>query len=69
MFTHPAITQALASERRRDLIAQADTYRLARAARSSTPSRPGLFRIGRRVNLARPAKRAAAATAAKFGHC
>jgi hypothetical protein len=66
MFTHPAITEALASQRRRDLITQADAYRLARTARNSTSSRPGLFRIGRRVGLARSAKRAVTATAAAF---
>ena len=34
MSLHPCITVALAEQHRRDLIARADTYRLARAARS-----------------------------------
>jgi hypothetical protein len=42
MFTHPAITAALADQRRRDLITQAGTYRLARAARQIRPRRPVL---------------------------
>jgi hypothetical protein len=40
MFTHPAITAAIADQHRRDLITQADTYRLARAARQGRPRRP-----------------------------
>jgi hypothetical protein len=67
MFTHPAITEALASQRRRDLITQADAYRLARAARGSGPARPGLFRWARRpASLAQPASRAVTASAAVF---
>jgi hypothetical protein len=67
MFTHPAITEALASEHRRDLITQADAYRLARAARGGNPTRPGLFRMVRRpASLAQPARRAVAASAAVF---
>ncbi len=41
MSTYPAITAALADQHRRDLIAQASAYRLARAARDSQPARPG----------------------------
>jgi len=67
MFTHPAITEAIASQRRRDLIAQADAYRLARTARNSRPTRPGRFRMGRRpAGLAQPADRAVTAAAAVF---
>ena len=39
-FTHPAITTAIADQHRRDLITQASTYRLARAARQGRPRRP-----------------------------
>lgn len=63
MFTHPAITEALASQHRRDLITQAEGYRLARAARSTRTARPGLFGLAR---LAQPAKRAVTAAAAVF---
>jgi hypothetical protein len=67
MFTHPVITEALASQHRRDLMAQADAYRLVRAARGGTPNGPGSSRKTRRpVNLARPAKRAVTAAAAVF---
>jgi hypothetical protein len=40
MFTHLAITTAVAKQHRRDLIAQADDYRLARAARQGRPPPP-----------------------------
>jgi hypothetical protein len=39
MFMHPAITTAIADQHRRDLIAQASTDRLARAARQERPRR------------------------------
>jgi hypothetical protein len=38
MFPHPYITAKVAEERRRDLIAHADAYRLARAAREGRPA-------------------------------
>jgi len=67
MFTHPTITEAIASQRRRDLIAQADAYRLARVARSTRPARPGRFPRARRpASLAQPARRAVTAAAAVF---
>jgi hypothetical protein len=40
MFSHPAITAAVADQHHRDLIAQADAYRLARAARQGSSGRP-----------------------------
>jgi len=49
MFTHPAIAAALADEHRRDLTAQAATYRLARAVRNGQPTRPGRSAQPRRV--------------------
>ena len=39
MFMHPAITTAIADQHRRDLIAQADAYRLARTARDGRTRR------------------------------
>jgi hypothetical protein len=48
MSSYPALTAAVADQHRRDLITQADAYRLARAARagsgggSSLPRRPAL---------------------------
>lgn len=67
MFTHPAITEALASQRRRDLIAQAEAYRLARAARVGSPARSARFRrAGRPAGLAQPARRAVTTAAAVF---
>jgi hypothetical protein len=38
---HPHISAALAEQHRNDLIAQADAYRQARAARDGQPRRPG----------------------------
>jgi hypothetical protein len=38
MSMHPTITAALAEERRRDLTARAEAYRIARAARTSPPA-------------------------------
>jgi hypothetical protein len=58
MFTNPDITAAVAAERRRDLLARADAYRLARAtARRPPDSRspaiaPRLARIIRRTATA-----------------
>jgi hypothetical protein len=49
MFTYPAITAALADEHRRDLTAQAATYRLARAVRNGQPTRPGRSAQPRRI--------------------
>jgi hypothetical protein len=64
MFTRPAIAEAPASQRRRDLNHPGRACRLARAARNSTPSRPSLLRIGRRpVSLGQPTKRTATAAA------
>lgn len=40
MSSHPSITAAAADQHRRDLIAQADAYRLARAARQGSGGRP-----------------------------
>ena len=52
MSMHPTITAALAEQRRRDLTARAETYRIARAARPA-PARPvriipNLIRAARR---------------------
>ena len=44
MFSHPSITAAVADQHRRDLIAQADAYRLAHAARHGSGGRPVLSR-------------------------
>ncbi len=44
MSSHPSITAAVADQHRRDLIAQADAYRLARAARQGNGGRPFLPR-------------------------
>jgi hypothetical protein len=63
MFTHPDITAAIATERRRDMLAWADAHRLARAtARQPRGSRgraaaPRLAQVIRRM-----ATRAAATT-------
>ena len=38
MSMHPTITAALAEQHRRDLIARAETHRIARAARASRPA-------------------------------
>ena len=38
MSMHPTITAALAEQRRRDLTARAETYRIARAARTASPA-------------------------------
>ena len=40
MSMHPTIAAALAEQHRRDLTARAETYRIARAARSSRPAPP-----------------------------
>jgi hypothetical protein len=61
MFTHPAITAALADQHRRDLTAQASAYRLVRAARDS---RPGRSPRPRRTGLLQTIRRATTATAA-----
>jgi hypothetical protein len=62
MSTYPAITAALADEHRRDLIAQAGAYRLARAARDSQPTRPGRSAQPRRLTSPLRAIRRAATT-------
>ena len=62
MFTHPAITAALADQHRRDLTAQASVYRLASAARDSRRGRSPQPR--RRTGLLQTIRRAATATAA-----
>jgi hypothetical protein len=65
MSSYPSITAAVADQHRRDLIAQADAYRLARAARqgsggpSSLPRRPAL--TARRLTAAAAAGCTAAA--------
>jgi malonyl CoA-acyl carrier protein transacylase len=61
MFMHPNISVALAEQHRRDLAAQADAWRLARATRSNSSSRSQHTR--RPVNLSWPAITAAAAAA------
>jgi len=38
MSMHPTITAALSEQRRRDLTARAETYRMARAARAASPA-------------------------------
>lgn len=60
-MTHPTISEALAAEHRRDLLAQAEAARLARAARRARPARshrallpgrailPGLAALWRRT--------------------
>ena len=42
MYRHPSMTAALAEQHRRDLIARAESHRLARTARTSraAPARP-----------------------------
>jgi hypothetical protein len=40
MSMHPTITAALAEQHRRDMIARAETHRIARAARAARASRP-----------------------------
>jgi hypothetical protein len=65
MFTHPVITAALADQHHQDLIARANTYRLARAARDSQPTRPGRSPQPRRLTgPVRAIRRAATAIAA-----
>jgi len=59
MSTYPAITAAIADQRRHDLIAQADAYRLGRLARQGRTARPS--RPGRPVLTARRVVTAAAA--------
>lgn len=44
MSSYSSITAAVADQHRRDLIAQADAYRLARAARQGSGGRPVLSR-------------------------
>ena len=38
MSVHPTITAALAEQRRRDMTARAEAYRIARAARAGSPT-------------------------------
>jgi hypothetical protein len=65
MFTHPAITAALADQHRRDLTAQASASQIARAARDARPTRPGRSRQPRRITSpVQVIKRAVAAAAA-----
>ena len=64
MLAHPAITEALAAEHRRDLITQANASRLAREARGGRPCRSGLSRIARRTPSAALRGRRAVTTAA-----
>ena len=45
MILHPYVTAKVAEERRRDLIAQADAYRLARMAREGRPAGHGPHRV------------------------
>jgi hypothetical protein len=67
MFTHPAITAAIADQHRRDLITQAGSYRLARAARDCRPSRPGPSpRACRLTGLWQAARRIIPAAGAAF---
>jgi hypothetical protein len=40
MYYHPSINEACAADRRRDLIAQADAWRLARVIRNVRPAEP-----------------------------
>jgi hypothetical protein len=65
MFTHPAITAALAEQHRRDMTARASTYRNARAARTGQPTRPGWPPQPHRItSQARALRRAVTAIAA-----
>src|SRR6516165_3460139 len=56
MSTYPAITAAIADQRRQDLIAQAEAYRLARAARQATPYTSGRLAGARQGRTARPSR-------------
>ena len=62
MLMNPTITTAIADQHRRDLITQADAYRLARAARPGRPRRPAtpLLTTRRVVSTAAAACTAAA---------
>jgi hypothetical protein len=62
MSSYPFITAAVADQRRRDLIAQADAYRLARAARQGSGGRP--FRSRTALTMRRLVIAAAAGCAA-----
>lgn len=45
MSMHPTLTAALAEQHRRDMIARAETHRIARAARASRPAPASPTRI------------------------
>jgi hypothetical protein len=45
MSVHPTITAAVAEQHRRDMIADAEAHRIARAARASRPALARLIRI------------------------
>jgi hypothetical protein len=45
MSMHPTITAAVAEQRRRDMIADAEAHRIARAARASRPALARPMRI------------------------
>jgi hypothetical protein len=62
MSNHPSITAAAADQHCRDLIAHADAYRLARAARQGSGGRP--FRSRPALTLRRLVTAAAAACTA-----
>ena len=65
MSMHPAIAAALADQHRQDLTAQANAYRLARAARNCQPTRPGPSSQPRRLtNPVQAIRRVVAAVAA-----
>ncbi len=65
---HPAITAQIAEQHRRDLVTQADAYRLARTARNCrpTPPRRPSSPLGR-TGPVRALRRAAATAAAAAG--
>lgn len=61
MSMHPTITAALAEQHRRDLTARAETYRIARAARSRpAPPRHAADQVGTLPRLITTARRMAA---------
>jgi hypothetical protein len=54
MIQHPAITMALAEQRRSELILAAEQSRLARAARPATPEHSESVSRRRRLAIRRP---------------
>ena len=66
MSMHPTIAAAVAEERRRDMIADAEAHRIARAARASRPAPARHMRVISQLIAAarRPAARLLPAKAA-----